>query len=446
MPKQYDITIFGATGLTGKYIVKHVYELASTQPDMFPHAFTWAIAGRAQRKLQDVIDEFEPMFPNCKIPRPDILVANIVRREQLDDMAEASKVLINAVGPYRFTGEYVVRSCVEKGCHYVDVTGEPEFVERMQRTYHHQACKRNITIVHSCGFDSVPTDMGVLWVKQLYQQRGWTPTQVEMFFKLHTGPAGLRGGYATYESAVHGFGSVELLREIRKVSDLAQLPRPVGRKLTFHKRLTKDKQLGYHVPFVFADPSIVRLSQQLFLTGYGKCAEQKEGGKVKETTAMPPTVQFAAYSLLPSLWIALLYFVYGLIFKFLAASPWGRQLLLAYPEKFSAGVFSRDHPSEEQLSQTSFEIILRSKGYQTLSVSDAIAKQPFNAELTALVHGPEPGYVATPRITLQCALALLTHHADGRVPSGVLTPSVAFWNTNLVDRLQAIGISFEEHC
>ncbi|ORX60648.1 saccharopine dehydrogenase [Hesseltinella vesiculosa] len=442
MSKLYDLTIFGATGLTGKYIVKHVYELASAQPDMFPSEFAWAIAGRATGKLQAIVDELEPMFPSCKIPRPAILVANIVRREQLDHMAESSKVLINAVGPYRFTGEYVVRSCVEKQCHYVDVTGEPEFVERMQRTYHHQAAKRKTTIVHSCGFDSVPTDMGVLMVKRLYQAKGWTPTQVEMFFRLRTGPAGLRGGYATYESAVHGFGSVELLREIRKVSELTQLPRPAGPKLKFHKRLSKDKQLGYHVPFVFADPSIVRLSQQLFLTGYANCDDKLTSG----SATMPPTVQFAAYSLLPSLWIALLYFIYGFVFNFLAASPWGRQLLLAYPETFSAGVFSRDHPSQEQLDQTSFEITLRSKGFQTLTMPSDAAHQDLNAGLTAVVHGPEPGYVATPRIIVQCALTLLSNNDNGRIPVGVLTPSAAFWNTNLIDRLQEVGITFEERC
>ncbi|CAO3581242.1 unnamed protein product [Absidia cylindrospora] len=353
-----------------------------------------------------------------------------------------STVLINAVGPFRFMGEYVVQSCVEQQCHYVDVTGEPEFVERMQRTYHKQAVDKKVTVVHSCGFDSVPTDMGVLWIKQLYASQGWTPTQIEMYFKLHTGPAGLRGGYATYESAVHGFGSVELLREIRKASDLATLPRPAGPKLTFHKRLTRDKQLGYHVPFVFADPSIVRLSQQLFLTGYA--TPQNNSNK---KASMPPTIQFAAYCLLPSLWIGFLYFLYGFVFSFLAASPWGRQLLLRYPEQFSAGVFSRDHPTSEQLQQTSFEITLRSKGYQSLTMAGIDAKTtPLNAEVTAVVRGPEPGYVATPRITLQCALNLLQNNKSGDVPLGVLTPSAAFWNTDLIDRLATVGITFEHVC
>lgn len=238
---------------------------------------------------------------------------------------------------------------------------------------------------------------------------------------------------------VHGFGSVDLLREIRKASDLATLPRPSGPKLTFHKRLSHDKQLGYHVPFVFADPSIVRLSQQLFLTGY---ATPQLDNNNKD---IPPTVQFAAYCLLPSLWIGLLYFLYGFVFSFLASSPWGRQLLLRYPEQFTAGVFSRDHPTPEQLQQTSFEVILRSKGYQSLTTTNINPTQtPLNAEMTVVVRGPEPGYVATPRIVIQCALTLL-HHTDV-IPSGVLTPSAAYWKTDLIDRLSKVDITFEQLC
>lgn len=123
MTKQHNITIFGATGLTGKCIVEHVYELATQQPDAFPHDFTWAIAGRAEGKLREIQQECNAKYPQATIPSPTILVANIVRREQLDAMTAQSTVLVNAVGPFRFMGEYVVRSCVEQQCHYVDVTG-----------------------------------------------------------------------------------------------------------------------------------------------------------------------------------------------------------------------------------------------------------------------------------------------------------------------------------
>ncbi|KAI8365351.1 saccharopine dehydrogenase [Radiomyces spectabilis] len=428
MSRKYDIAIFGATGLTGKYIVQHVYELSTQQPGYFAANFEWAIAGRNESALNNIIDEYSARYPRASVSRPAVLLADVTRRDSLDAVTQQSKVLINAVGPFRFMGEYVVRSCVEQGCDYVDITGEPEFIERMQRTYHDQAKAKNVTIVHACGFDSVPSDMGVIWLKQAYQARGWTPTQIEMFLRIHTGPAGMRGGYATYESAVHGFSSVELLREIRKASNLAPLPRvSPDDRLKFHKSLTFDQRLGYHVPFMFADPSVVRLSQQLFLTGYAT--------KEKDNDALP-TVQFAAYLLLPSLFIAILYHIYGFIFSLLAPTPWGRRLLLKYPEQFSGGLFSKQHPTEDQLNQTSFEMILRSKGKTTNGSPE---------QVNLLVRGPELGYVATPRIVLQCALTILNEKSTS-ISAGVLTPGAAFWQTDLIRRLRTVGVTYDEQC
>ncbi|KAI9255305.1 Saccharopine dehydrogenase [Sporodiniella umbellata] len=428
--KQFDITVFGATGLTGKHIVRHIFELSEEKADAFPSGFRWAIAGRDQNKLQDIVTEMNERYPKNTVATPSVLVASVTEREKLDSVTSQTRVLINAVGPFRFLGEYVVRSCVDQGCHYVDVSGEPEFVERMQRTYQTKAAENRVTIVHSCGFDSVPTDMGVLYTKNLYKEKGWVPSQIEMFFKLNIGEAGMRGGYATYESAVHGFGSADLLREIRKASTLKKLEAPIGPRLKLYKGATKDKEYGYRVPFIFADPSIVRLSQQLFLTGMANTEENR---------AIPPTVQFAGYVLFPSFWAIAIFTIYGFIFSFLAGSHWGRQLLLKHPELFSAGIFSKEHPTQTQLDQSSFEIVLRSKGYDTLANAGPTV-QP-NRSLKVVVKGPEPGYIATPRLVLQSALVLL----DSRHPiaRGVLTPSTAFWQTDLIQRLGHVGISFD---
>ncbi|RCI05601.1 hypothetical protein CU098_013000 [Rhizopus stolonifer] len=435
MNRKFDITIFGGTGLTGKQIVRHVFELSIDHPEFFASGFQWAIAGRSAEKLESVIEELAQHYSAATVTKPAVLVANVTQKEQLDAMATQTKVLINAVGPFRFMGEYVVRACVDNGCHYVDVTGEPEFIERMQRTYQDKARAKGITVVHACGFDSVPTDLGVLYTKQLYTQHGWTPTQIEMFLKIHTGPAGMRGGYATFESAVHGFGSSELLKEIRKASSLKKLPESQGQKLLFHKHVTYDNEFGYHVPFVFADPSVVRLSQQIFVSGLAHPA-------AAAVQPQPPTVQFAAYMLIPSLWYVFLYMMYGAVFSFLAGSPWGRRILLDYPEFFSAGVFSKEHPTQEQLDQCSFEVILRSKGYDHALTPGR--QVPPNKTIKVVVRGPELGYVATPRIVVQCAMAILNHSES--VPHGVLTPSTAFWHTDLIERLRFVGITCDVSC
>lgn len=123
MSKVFDLTVFGATGLTGKQIVRHVFELSVNQPTFFKPGFQWAIAGRSRDKLEEIVQEMLDRFAEKTITRPTVLISNVTQREQLDDMTKQTKVLINAVGPFRFMGEYVVRSCVENGCDYVDVTG-----------------------------------------------------------------------------------------------------------------------------------------------------------------------------------------------------------------------------------------------------------------------------------------------------------------------------------
>lgn len=122
--EKFELTIFGATGLTGKQIVRHVYELSIDHPTFLKSGFRWAIAGRSAEKLEEIVQEMVGHFPTATIDRPTVLVANVTQKEQLDTMTTKSKVLINAVGPFRFMGEYVVRSCVENGCNYVDVTGK----------------------------------------------------------------------------------------------------------------------------------------------------------------------------------------------------------------------------------------------------------------------------------------------------------------------------------
>lgn len=124
MSQQFDIAIFGATGLTGKEIVRHIYELSIDRPEFLHSGFQWAIAGRDATRLENIVEEFSAKYPNATVNKPSVVVANVTSREQLDDLTKQTKVLINAVGPFRFMGEYVVRSCVENGCLYVDITGK----------------------------------------------------------------------------------------------------------------------------------------------------------------------------------------------------------------------------------------------------------------------------------------------------------------------------------
>lgn len=195
MEKTFDLTIFGATGFTGKFILTEVLKTADRA---FPNApLRVAIAGRSRERLEALVAS----LPTGSKIQPTILIADVKDEASMRAMCRASKTLIAAAGPFRFLGEAAVAACVEEKCHYVDITGEPEFFEGMALKYHDKAKENQVAIVHVCGFDSIPADIGVLFTKQeLEKNHSALPSSIEMFFKIHTGNSGFAGHYATYES------------------------------------------------------------------------------------------------------------------------------------------------------------------------------------------------------------------------------------------------------
>jgi short subunit dehydrogenase-like uncharacterized protein len=116
-----------------------------------------------------------PTFRSCVFEISGYDVTNIKRiqvdvdlPETLRDMAKQATVILNCVGPYRFYGEEVVKACIEEGTHHVDISGELQFLEGMQLKYHEEAKKKGVYIVGACGFDSIPTDLGTVFLKQKF--------------------------------------------------------------------------------------------------------------------------------------------------------------------------------------------------------------------------------------------------------------------------------------
>lgn len=93
-----------------------------------------------------------------------IIVADVNDSESLVKMTSRATVVINMIGPYRFYGEPIIKACIATSTHYIDVTGEPEFMEKIQLYYHDEALKKNIYLISSCGMDSIPCDMGVIYM------------------------------------------------------------------------------------------------------------------------------------------------------------------------------------------------------------------------------------------------------------------------------------------
>jgi short subunit dehydrogenase-like uncharacterized protein len=149
--REHDVVVFGATGFTGGLTAE--YLASHGDPGT-----KWGLAGRNQSKLEAVRSSLGSA--HAELP---LIKADSSDPASLRAMAESTKVVISTVGPYIKYGEPLVAACAEAGTDYVDLTGEPEFVDLMWLRYHKQAQKSGARLVHSCGFDSIPYDLGALF-------------------------------------------------------------------------------------------------------------------------------------------------------------------------------------------------------------------------------------------------------------------------------------------
>ena len=95
-----------------------------------------------------------------------MVVVDIAQKEQLETLFGASSVVLNCTGPFRFLGDGVVLACIAAGAHYLDICGEPQFMESSFLNYHEAAKSKGVLILHACAFDSVPADLGAVFVSR----------------------------------------------------------------------------------------------------------------------------------------------------------------------------------------------------------------------------------------------------------------------------------------
>jgi len=161
---KFDVVIYGATGFTGKLIAEYMVSQYGHNQDV-----TWAMAGRNLKKLEQVRDEIKA---NHDTP---LLVVNSEDRSSLDSMAAQTKCVLTTVGPYQLYGSDLVAACAEGGTDYVDLTGEPGWMYEMIQQNEESAKKTGSRIVFSCGFDSIPFDLGVLYVQDAAKEKFGKP-------------------------------------------------------------------------------------------------------------------------------------------------------------------------------------------------------------------------------------------------------------------------------
>jgi short subunit dehydrogenase-like uncharacterized protein len=383
--REYDIVVFGATGFTGaltaEYLARHA-----------PATTRWALAGRNRSKLEAVRRRIAESSPAAaQLP---LITADTGDASSMRSLAESTRVVITTVGPYINYGEPLVAACAASGTAYVDLTGEPEFVDLMWLRYHEQAQQSGARLVHSCGFDSIPYDLGALYAVEHLPEDA--PIKLEGFVRVN---GTFSGG--TYHSALHIMGR---LRQGMKVAGERKRrePRPAGRQVHgIQGKPHQDAEAGGWVfPFPTIDPQTVLRSARA-LDRYG------------------PDFSYSHYLVIKQLPVAVGLGVGAGAMIALAQLKPTRDLLLKLKDP-------GDGPTPEQREKAWFRV--------------KMVGESGGQRVVAQVSGGDPGYGETSKMLAESALCLA--HDDLPQRAGQLTPAVAMGDA-LIKRLQAAGIRFE---
>ena len=152
---KYDFVIYGATGFTGKLVVEYAINQYTNNNEI-----SWAIAGRNNEKLEHVQEKYNLPSNIGKI------IVDSNDQNSIDEMVSQTKCVLTTVGPYQLYGEKIVKTCISTGTDYVDLCGEPGFMHKIISECSAEAKETGARIVFSCGFDSIPFDLGVLFVQE----------------------------------------------------------------------------------------------------------------------------------------------------------------------------------------------------------------------------------------------------------------------------------------
>ena len=384
MPRSHDLVLFGATGFTGgltaEYLARHA-----------PASARWALAGRNLAKLEAVRSRLAAVNPGCA--RLPLIQADSSDTASLLQLAESTKAVITTVGPYVHFGEPLVAACAAAGTQYADLTGEPEFVDRMWLKHHETAKQTGARLVHCCGFDSIPHDLGVYFT--VLQLPDDVPIRINAYVSLD---AEFSAG--TYHSAINAFGRPSQYASVaveRRRRETALIDRCIGGN---PQRIRRHPTLDtWVVPFPTIDPQIVKRSAvALERYGpdfrYGHFLQMDKFSQVAKLVGGVGAVAMAAQ-----------------------LGPMRRWLL--------GRKDSGDGPSEEKRRASWFRVRFH-----------AVAGE---RRLITEVRGGDPGYDETARMLGESGLSL----AFDRLPkrAGQLTP-VAAMGDALLKRLQRSGLIF----
>jgi len=255
----FDMIVFGATGFTGGLVCAHMIERSQQLPD-----FKWAIAGRSQEKLEALRDKLGV----ADLP---IVIADHSDAASIAAMVASANIIISTVGPYKLYGEPLIKACAESGTDYVDLCGEPIWMQEMILKYDAQAKNTGARILFSCGFDSIPSELGVWFCQQQAQREFGKPMpKIRGRVRAFVGE-GSGGSIASWAANMASIKKDPSLLDILR-DPFALTPGFTGPKHENPQRITVEPDVGQVGPFNLGPTDMKNVHRSNFLMGhpYGK--------------------------------------------------------------------------------------------------------------------------------------------------------------------------------
>ena len=406
--RDYAVVLYGATSFVGQITAHYLAEFLSTNKDKGGNTVTWAIAGRDEEKLNELQSKLAS--------KVDILIANSDDAASLDTMTEQTQVIISTVGPYLKYGEPLIKSCVSNGTDYVDLTGEAIFIKDMMDKYQEAAKQSGARIVNSCGFDSIPSDLGVYFTQKQAEAKFDSACDV-IHMRVKAAKGGLSGGKIASMATV--FEEVGQDKSRRKqvanpylLNDDKNAPNV--RQSNVSKPEYDSEHKRWLAPFVMAsiNTRIIHRSNQLLGYEYGRDFRYDEAMWMKDGIKGKLT----SYALSAGL----LGFATAMMI-----TP-SRELLSKHVlPKSGSG------PSEEEQENGYFDIRLFGKTANQETIT------------TKVTGDKDPGYGSTSRMLSQAALCLAQDISKEAVGGGFWTPASAMGDKLLARLEEHAGLSFD---
>jgi short subunit dehydrogenase-like uncharacterized protein len=402
MNRTLDLIVFGATGFTGRLVAEYLQKTYGRDG-----TFRWAMAGRNAAKLAQVRDD---LGIDASLP---LLIADAGDEPALAALVAQARVVITTVGPYQLYGEPLVRACAKAGTDYVDLCGEPGWMAKMIPELEGVAKASGARIVFSCGFDSIPFDLGVVYAQHEAQQRLGAPlARVHGRVKVMKGTFS-GGTVASLLATMEAIGRDPSLKRTL-IDPFALTPGVKGaRQPNDNVAEYDDLAQSWTAPFVMAPINTKNVQRthvllgrpwgqdfvysERMLTGDGAVGEKHAKKMLRQSN-----IQNALLAIAPTR---------ALLRRFALPKP-------------------GEGPNKERREKGRYEVVF-------------FGETADGRKLTTTVKGDrDPGYGSTSKMISEAALCLVQDIDRTRTPGGVWTPGAAMGMT-LVERLQVkAGLSF----